>query len=135
MTLVIALNNFISDNSFSFSLLILLIIASPDFLIFFTSSSFFPKAIFNASWGSASIHNLGLDNVVEIIAELAKACTDDIIASALNRSGYKTGRNNRWTRERVTSFRSHRKIRRFTQQRKFEEGWMNLTEASAYLGI
>ena len=22
-----------------------------------------------------------------------------------------------------------------TQQRKFEEGWMNLTEASAYLGI
>jgi DNA invertase Pin-like site-specific DNA recombinase len=75
------------------------------------------------------------DNVVEIIEELAKVCTDDIIASALNRSGYKTGRNNRWNRERVTSFRSHRKIPRFTQQRKIEEGWMNLTEASAYLGI
>jgi DNA invertase Pin-like site-specific DNA recombinase len=75
------------------------------------------------------------DNVIEIIKELAKVCTDDIIASVMNRSGYKTGLNNRWNRERVTSFRSKRKIPRFTQQRKTEEGWMNLTEASAYLGI
>ena len=75
------------------------------------------------------------DSVVEIIKELAKVCTDDLIASAMNRSGYKTGLNNRWNRERVTSFRSKRKIPRFTQQRKAEEGWMNLTEASAYLGI
>ena len=75
------------------------------------------------------------DNVVEIIKELVKVCTDDIIASVMNRSGYKTGLNNRWNRERVTSFRSKRKIPRFTQQRKTKEGWMNLTEASAYLDI
>jgi len=80
-------------------------------------------------------HFAASDNVVEIIEELAKVCTDDIIASAMNRSGYKTGRNNRWNRERVASFRSRRKIARFTQHRKIEEGWMNLTEASAYLGI
>lgn len=75
------------------------------------------------------------DDVVEIIKELVKICSDDIIASIMNRNGYKTGLNNRWNRERVTSFRSHRKIPRFTQKRKTEEGWMNLTEASAYLGI
>jgi len=75
------------------------------------------------------------DDVVEIIKELVKICNDDIIASVMNRNGYITGFNNRWNRERVTSFRSHRKIPRFTQERKTEEGWMNLTEASAYLGI
>jgi DNA invertase Pin-like site-specific DNA recombinase len=75
------------------------------------------------------------DNVVKIIKELVKICSDDIIASALNRSGYKTGHNNRWNRQRVISFRAKRKIPMFTQQKKDEEGWMNLTEASAYLGI
>ena len=42
------------------SLLILSMIASPDFLILFTSSSFLPNAIFSASCGSAAIHNFGL---------------------------------------------------------------------------
>ena len=75
------------------------------------------------------------DNVVEIIRELVKVCTDDIIASVLNRNGYRTGHNNRWNREKVTSFRSKRKILKCTTESKMAQGWMNLTEASASLGI
>ena len=75
------------------------------------------------------------DDIVEIIEELVKVCTDDMIASTLNRNGYKTGFNNRWNRERVTSFRSNRKIPKCTAEGKMEQGWMNLTEASAFLGI
>ena len=75
------------------------------------------------------------DDVVEIIKELVKVCTDDMIASIMNRNGHRTGFNNRWNRERVTSFRSKRRIPKCTAERKRELGWMNLTEASAYLGI
>jgi len=75
------------------------------------------------------------DNVVEIIKELVKVCTDDTIASVLNRNGYRTGHNNRWNREKVTSFRSKRKMPKYTDENKVAQGWMNLTEASASLGI
>ena len=74
-------------------------------------------------------------NVVEIIEELVKICSDDVIAGVLNRNGYRTGRNNRWNREKVVSFRAKRKIPKCTAESKKEQGWMNLTEASAYLGV
>jgi hypothetical protein len=35
---------------------------------------------------------------------------DDLIAGILNRNGLTTGHGNRWTRERVTSLRSHHRI-------------------------
>jgi hypothetical protein len=35
---------------------------------------------------------------------------DDLIAGILNRNGLVTGYGNRWTRERVTSLRSHHRI-------------------------
>jgi DNA invertase Pin-like site-specific DNA recombinase len=73
--------------------------------------------------------------VVEAVRALAKICTDDLIASALNRSGLPTGRGNRWSRERVTSLRSHHKIACFDKDRCTAEGWMNQTQAAAFLDI
>jgi DNA invertase Pin-like site-specific DNA recombinase len=75
------------------------------------------------------------DNVADIIKELAKVCSDDMIANNMNRNGYKTGFNNRWNQERVTSFRAKRKIPKCTAESKTEGGWMNLSEASVFLGI
>ncbi|MCP4937518.1 MAG: recombinase family protein, partial [bacterium] len=60
---------------------------------------------------------------------------DDMIAGVLNRNGLRTGRGNRWTRERVTSLRSTHKIPRHCPEARESQGWMNLTEASKYLGI
>lgn len=74
-------------------------------------------------------------NVADIIKELAKVCSDDMIANIMNRNRYKTGFNNRWNRERVTSFRAKRKIPKCTAESKIEQGWMNLSEASAFLGV
>ena len=66
---------------------------------------------------------------------LARICGDNLIAGILNRNGLKTGRGNRWIRERVTALRSHHGIICFSGERRQAEGWMNLTEAAVFLGL
>jgi DNA invertase Pin-like site-specific DNA recombinase len=73
--------------------------------------------------------------LIEAVSILSRTCTDDVIAGVLNRNGHKTGRGNRWTRERVTALRSHHRIIKFDPDRKASEGWMNLTEAAAFLHV
>jgi hypothetical protein len=58
-----------------------------------------------------------------------------LIAGALNRAGLKTGRGNRWTKERVTALRSHHEIPCYSVEKRKREGWMNLTEAATSLGV
>ena len=74
-------------------------------------------------------------NIVEAVGVLARICPDDLLASALNRNGLRTGRGNRWTRQRVASLRSDHRIACYSSERRTAEGWMNLTEASAFLGL
>ena len=69
--------------------------------------------------------------IVEAVRTLARICSDDLLANALNRSGLLTGRGNRWTRERVTALRTHHDIPCYDRDRRESEGWMNLTEAVA----
>ena len=73
--------------------------------------------------------------LVEAVSVLAKTCSDDLIAGVLNRNGHRTGRGNRWTRERVTALRSHHQIACYSPERKVLEGWMNLTEAAGFLKL
>jgi DNA invertase Pin-like site-specific DNA recombinase len=72
---------------------------------------------------------------VHAVRALALICTDTMIAGYLNRNGLRTGKGNRWTRERVTSLRSKRGIPRHSPERKQSEGWMSLTGAAIYTGI
>jgi hypothetical protein len=72
---------------------------------------------------------------VEAVRQLARICNDDLIAGLLNRNGLRTGPGNRWTRERVTSLRSYNKIPCHCPDRQRSEGWMNLTQAAAFLGV
>jgi DNA invertase Pin-like site-specific DNA recombinase len=73
--------------------------------------------------------------LVEAVSQLARICTDEVIAGILNRNGHKTARGNRWTRERVTALRSHYRIACYDPERQETEGWMNLTNAAALLGV
>ena len=74
-------------------------------------------------------------DVVEALTQLTLIATDDLIAGLLNRNGLRTGNGNRWTRERVCSLRSHRKILPFRKTPDGEEPWLNLTKAAACLDI
>ncbi|MHA2405822.1 MAG: recombinase family protein [Candidatus Hermodarchaeia archaeon] len=74
-------------------------------------------------------------DIVDAVCQLALICTDDIIASSLNRNGLKTGMGNRWTRQRVASLRSKRKIPRHCPERQEKEGWLNLTAAASHAGV
>ncbi len=67
--------------------------------------------------------------LVEAVSMLAHICTDDVIAGVLNRNGHKTGRGNRWTKERVTALRSHHRIPRYNPED------YDLTEAADFLHI
>lgn len=74
-------------------------------------------------------------DVIAAVRTLARLCTDDVIAGVLNRNGLKTGRGNRWTRERVASLRKWNKIPCFSHARCLEEGWLNLHESADMIGV
>lgn len=74
-------------------------------------------------------------DIVNAVRALARVSVDRAIAGYLNRNGLKTGRGNRWTQERVTSLRGYHKIPNHCPETKQREGWMNLTEAAAFLGL
>jgi len=71
--------------------------------------------------------------IVDAVRVLVRICSDDVIAGALTRSGLVTGMGNRWTRERVTSLRSHHGIPPYNADRRRAEGWLTLTEAADQL--
>jgi DNA invertase Pin-like site-specific DNA recombinase len=73
--------------------------------------------------------------LVEAVSLLANICNDEFIAGVLNRNGHRTGRGNRWTKERVTALRSYHHIPRYSPDNKETSGWMNLTEAAAFLNV
>jgi DNA invertase Pin-like site-specific DNA recombinase len=73
--------------------------------------------------------------LVEAVRVLAHICSDDLLAGILNRNGLRTGRGNRWTRERVTSLRSHHEIPVYSAASRDSEGWVNLTDAADILGV
>jgi DNA invertase Pin-like site-specific DNA recombinase len=74
-------------------------------------------------------------NLIQAVRILARICTDKVIAGVLNRNGLRTGRNNRWTQERVVALRSHHQICCFDADTCRSEGWMNLSQAAAFLGV
>lgn len=73
--------------------------------------------------------------IVDAVRTLVRICSDEVIAGALNRNGLLTGRGNRWTKEAVTSLRSHHKIPCYDSDQREAEGWMNLTEAANSLRV
>ena len=60
---------------------------------------------------------------------------DDLIAGILNRNGLVTGYGNRWTRERVTSLRSHHRIAIYKPADDGIEPWLNLSKAAQLLHV
>ena len=59
---------------------------------------------------------------IEAVRVLARICSDDLLASTLNRNGLLTGRGNRWTRERVTALRTHHEIPCYDRDRRDVRG-------------
>lgn len=74
-------------------------------------------------------------NIIDAVRQLVLIANDDLIAGLLNRNKLTTGHGNRWTRERVTSLRSHHKIPVYRLAENGIEPWLNLTKAAAHLGI
>src|SRR6516225_8269025 len=65
-------------------------------------------------------------DVIAAVRQLVLIANDDLIAGILNRNGLVTGYGNRWTRERVTSLRSHHGIAVHKPADDGIEPWLNL---------
>lgn len=74
-------------------------------------------------------------DIIAAVRELVLIASDDLIAGLLNRNGLKTGHGNRWTRERVTSLRSHHRIPVFKAAADGIEPWLNLSDAARLLKV
>ena len=74
-------------------------------------------------------------DIIVAVRHLALIANDDLIAGILNRNGLVTGNGNRWTRERVTSLRSHHRIPVFKADDDGIEPWLNLSKAALLLEI
>ena len=74
-------------------------------------------------------------DIIAAVRELVLIASDDLIAGLLNRNGLKTGHGNRWTRERVTSLRSHHHIPVFKAAEDGVEPWLNLSDAASLLKV
>ena len=72
-------------------------------------------------------------DVIEAVRQLILIANDDLIAGILNRNGLVTGYGNRWTRERVTSLRSHHRIPVHKPAESGIEPWLNLSKAARVL--
>jgi len=74
-------------------------------------------------------------DVIAAVRQLALIANDDLIAGILNRNGLVAGNGNRWTRERVTSLRSHHRISVYKPADDGIEPWLNLSNAARLLHI
>jgi DNA invertase Pin-like site-specific DNA recombinase len=74
-------------------------------------------------------------DIVAAVRQLVLIANDDLIAGTLNRNGLVTGNGNRWTRERVTSLRSHHRIPVYRPTQDGIEPYLNLSKAARLLGI
>jgi DNA invertase Pin-like site-specific DNA recombinase len=74
-------------------------------------------------------------DIITAVRQLALIANDDLIAGILNRNGLVTGNGNRWTRERVTSLRSHQRIPVYKAAPDGIEPWLNLSKAALLLEI
>ena len=73
-------------------------------------------------------------DVIAAVRQLVLIANDDLIAGILNRNGLVTGYGNRWTRERVTSLRSHHRIAVHKPADEIEP-WLNLSQAARLLQV
>ena len=74
-------------------------------------------------------------DVIAAVRQLVLIANDDLIAGILNRNGLVTGYGNRWTRERVTSLRSHHGIAVYKPAADGIEPWLNLNNAARLLQV
>jgi hypothetical protein len=74
-------------------------------------------------------------DIVAAVRQLVLIANDNLIAGILNRNGLRTGHGNRWTRERVTSLRSHHRISVYKPVEDGIEPWLNLSKAARLLRI
>lgn len=74
-------------------------------------------------------------DIVDAIRQLVLICDDKTVAAVLNRNGVVTAHGHRWCRMAIASLRNKRGIAVYSRERQRDEGWMNLTQAAARLGV
>jgi excisionase family DNA binding protein len=70
-------------------------------------------------------------NVIELIRELSKVCSDATIAATLNRLGYRTGTGKTWRTHSIHNVRYHQRLPNYTKG----EDWLTVEQTAKTLGV
>jgi excisionase family DNA binding protein len=70
-------------------------------------------------------------NVVELIGELSKVCSDATIAATLNRLGYRTGTGKTWRTHSIHNMRYQHRLPNYTKG----EDWLTVEQAAQALAV
>jgi excisionase family DNA binding protein len=70
-------------------------------------------------------------DVIALVSELSKVCTDQTTAATLNRLGYRTGTGKTWRAHSVANLRHYHRLP------NYEKGvdWLTIDQAAAALGV
>ncbi len=71
----------------------------------------------------------------DLIRDLARYLSDELIAGLLNRLGKKTGKGNSWTKSRVCNFRSRHGVAVYRKGERQEREELILSEAAERLSV
>ena len=74
-------------------------------------------------------------DAVEIVRQMAGLYPDDVIASTLNRLGFKTGYGNTWRKHLVCSLRSKQNLPAYDAERAKAGGTLTAEQAAERLGV
>lgn len=74
-------------------------------------------------------------NIVELVAGLARLQPDSMIASILNRNGYRTPHGERWTTRSICSLRNRHEIKVYVSGEWRERSELTVEQAAAMLGV
>jgi hypothetical protein len=81
--------------------------------------------------GTGQHRRVADDKAIELIEELSKICTAQLIAQVLNRLGYRTGQGHTWRVHHIYNVRDERRLPSY--QKKGE--WLTLRETAAALQV
>lgn len=70
-------------------------------------------------------------DVIELIRELSKVCSDAAIAATLNRLGYRTGTGKTWRTHSVHNVRYHHRLPNYTKG----EDWLTVEQTAQALDV
>jgi hypothetical protein len=81
--------------------------------------------------GTGQHRRVARPEVINLVGELSKVCSDETIAATLNRLGYRTGTGKTWRKHSIQSFRHTHRLTNYSHTNQ----WATIHQSAEVLGV